>query len=115
MYLFIYALFCMDVDLGLAFRTELYKFVTVFKYFKFVFFSHISGYFVTLLVIYLMQNCIQNHNFTCHVSHGILRGFIKVKVKLKSYLCLPKHHTVKTYWGVEEYHHVLFGLGTRWR
>jgi hypothetical protein len=28
-------------------------------------------------------------------------GKVKVKVKIKLSLCLTKHHTVKTYWGVQ--------------
>jgi hypothetical protein len=30
---------------------------------------------------------------------GVL--LLKVKVKIKLSLCLTKHHTMKTYWGVE--------------
>jgi hypothetical protein len=35
--------------------------------------------------------------------------------KVKLFLCLTKHHAMKTYWGVEVYLHAFFELDTRWR
>jgi hypothetical protein len=33
---------------------------------------------------------------------------LKITVKVKLSLCLTKHHTIKTYWGVEVYLHIFF-------
>jgi len=37
------------------------------------------------------------------------------KAKVKLSLCLAKHQTMKTYWGVEVKPHAFFDLGTGWR
>jgi hypothetical protein len=39
----------------------------------------------------------------------------KVKVKVKSSLCLTKHHALKTYWGNRCIVLRILDLGTRWR
>jgi hypothetical protein len=38
-----------------------------------------------------------------------------VKVKVKSSLCLTKHHAMKTYWGSGGIAPCILDLGTRWR
>jgi hypothetical protein len=37
------------------------------------------------------------------------------KGKSKEVVPVPKHHSMKTYWGVEVQLHVFYDLGTRWR
>jgi hypothetical protein len=39
----------------------------------------------------------------------------KVKVKVKLYMCLTKHHTMKTYWWSGGIAPRILDLGTRWR
>jgi hypothetical protein len=38
-----------------------------------------------------------------------------LKVKVKLFLCLTKHHAMKAYWVVEVLLHAFFDLSTRWR
>jgi hypothetical protein len=40
---------------------------------------------------------------------------IKNLIKVKVSLCLPKHHVMKTYWGVEVSLDAVSDLGTKWR
>jgi hypothetical protein len=46
-----------------------------------------------------------NWNWNAFVIYGIFCWlsvqYVKVKVKVKSSLCLTKHHAMKTYWGVD--------------
>jgi hypothetical protein len=40
---------------------------------------------------------------------------IKVKVKINWFLCLTKHHAMKTYWGSRGIAPRILDLGSRWR
>jgi hypothetical protein len=42
-------------------------------------------------------------------------GILKVKVKVKLFLCLPKHLTMKTYWVSGGIAPLILDLGPRWR
>jgi hypothetical protein len=48
-----------------------------------------------------------------HRINGDILGFKVGKVKVKLPLCLSKHHSVKTYWGMEVASRIL-NLDTRW-
>jgi hypothetical protein len=77
-----------QVNVTDSIHTEfLCSFVIFFVYFYFPSFYPL-GFVLRLLRFYII------------IRDGYVR-LVKVKVKVKLFLCLTKHHAMKTYWGVE--------------